>query len=133
MGERGGGGGGGTNSPKARKVLGIDDKSSRRLDALSFILIGGESQIYTIKESGQAAVKMSGIQDEFLRTRAGDEGRFFLWDGRGTAGERVRWRLGNMSPGSGHAEFLKHREKDPTSYFGSTRVKRGGSSGVSPF
>jgi hypothetical protein len=119
-------------SPKARKVLGIDKKASKRLDALSFILIGGDAQVHTIKETSQAVVQMSGIQDEFLRTRAGDKG-FYLWDGNGTAAERMRWRLGAMSPGKGHHQFLAHRAKDPTSYFGGTIIKRGNSSGISPF
>ena len=71
--------------------------------------------------------RMAGIQDELLRVRNGKDGRseFELWDSKGTAAERMLWRIGSPIPGDTSTEpeqrsrkFLQARQNDPTSYFG---------------
>ncbi|GMH69513.1 hypothetical protein TL16_g05177 [Triparma laevis f. inornata] len=68
------------------KLRGVDQRSSDKLDLLAFVMIGGDAAVFS-PEANQMSVKMSGIQDEFLRRRVGEDG-FFLWDGNGTVGER---------------------------------------------
>lgn len=104
------------------KLRGIDQRSSDKLDLLAFVMIGGDAAVFS-PEANQMSVKMSGIQDEFLRRRVGEDG-FFLWDGNGTVGERLAWKLAMASPSRAHGGFLKRRQNDPTSYFGKNNTRK---------
>ncbi|GMH58010.1 hypothetical protein TrST_g7732 [Triparma strigata] len=104
------------------KLKGVDQRSSDKLDLLAFVVIGGDAAVLP-PAATQMSVKMSGIQDEFLRTRVGENG-FFLWDGNGSVGERLAWKLATASPSRAHRGFLKRRQNDPTSYFGKTNTSK---------
>ena len=121
------------------KFQGIDQRSSDKLDTLAFVFIGGEAQVF-VPPVSKSAVRMSGVQDEFLRARVGRDGtsKFYLWSGQGTVGERISWKLASLSPNIVTRDFLRHRAKDPSSYFGSKnsgKVGAGkiGESKISPF
>jgi len=59
----------------------------------------------------------AGIQDEFYRQRVGSDS-MHLWNKKGTAQERINWRLSGVELNAADTDFFKHRSKDPTSYFG---------------
>jgi len=103
----------------------VSKKSSAKLDVLTMLMIGGEPQIVPVRESRKKIMRISGVQDEFLRRQWGTE-EFVLWDAKGSAGSRMAWRLATITgtPGRRSKTFLKHRAKDPTSYFGQIEVKR---------
>ena len=67
-------------------------------------------------------VRMSGVQDEFMRKRVGSP-NFHLWAEKGSVGQRMAWRLKTTAEDAKentNEGFLKRREKDHTSYFSST-------------
>jgi hypothetical protein len=105
----------------------LSKKSTRKLDVLSMIMIGGESQVVPVREADKKIVRLSGVQDEFMRSRVGDS-NFYLWDRNGTVGQRLAWRLAmvNNTPSRRNKEFLHRRRNDPTSYFGQRQQKKAG-------
>jgi len=87
--------------------------------------IGFESQVVALKEGRIHRMQMSGVQDEFLRRRLGDDA-WHLWTTAGTPGERAMWRIddGTMSPKT--KLFFGSRKSDRNSYFGRARSEKSG-------